>query len=247
VKTDKLVVFGLLALMAVFVTVGIIRSNKAHAQEVAQAHQREIAHDQNDLRARQKAYAEHLAREAYDRAHPEIVAARKAAAKADAERRQAAANAEAQRQEVARQEQARKDAENARLAAVQQKHDYRIAHPCESAQQDLTDAQHTKGDQAQYDLAASGLQSIERCDEAQYTILTKSELLIEKAMAEHSLTTGDSDRDMYEAALTLTQCATIPNVSMSTLADCESLQQHSLAIRGQWDQIRIRQEFSRLQ
>jgi flagellar biosynthesis GTPase FlhF len=232
-KTDRLMLLGLLAVVVGVFTFGIIQANKAHAQEAAQLRQHEIAHEQNERRATQKAYAEHLAREAYGRAHPEVVAARKAAAKA-----------EGQRQELAREEQARDDAEAKRVAQAQQadanaKQD-KENHPCDTMwtyQHSATDAYNSDNYQAAFDAAVSGLHYAEACDSDTAGMIAKGYLLFDKAISEKHLSSGDSEVDVNQAVTLLSSCQSTPGVyGTETAARCEKTEDNAIRYKMQWEE-----------
>lgn len=203
----------------------------AHASEVAADKAR--THAAAVEAARKRAlWTAHLRREAWDRAHPQIVAQRKAVAKAKAEALAGAvaARLQAQREQSAREEAARRE---------QQAKADKLAHACDTAldyeKQSVKDIDAGSYQDA-YDNATHGLDYNESCDNDTAQMVNKGYLLSMKGMAEHHLSVGDSRTDLNQANALLVECQTTPGLyGTKTAASCETQEEYNIRAQNDWD------------
>ena len=197
-----------------------------------QARQHDSQHRANEDRRKRLAYAAHLKRAAYDAAHPEEVAKRKAVAAEALRVANAAKAAEfAKRREVAR------------LAAIaaqeRQARQNRESHPCDTAdslESETVSALNAGSKQRAYDSAVSGLHYNELCDDSTSKTVNGGYLLSFKAHAEHDLGIGDWRTDYNQANALLVQCQTMPGLyGTHTGAQCETQEHSNISWETHWD------------
>lgn len=226
----------ILAAIAALVVGGIIVagfSGKADDNRVAhQTQQHEAMHRQNVERQKRIAFEAHLKRAAYDKAHPEEVARRKAAAAEAARVAAAQAAAEAAKRAAAKQvadaaEHARETRQNA------------IDHACETAnnlERKAADYANADSMQATYDTAVSGLHFTELCDNTTDALIDKGYLLSFKAYAEHGLGNSEWRTDYNQANALLVQCQTTPGLyGTHEGAQCETQETNNIKQTTNWD------------
>lgn len=222
---NKLVI--LIACAFLVLGIGILWSNmqseatKTQAAADAQQRAKDVAQIKAIIKQRQQAWAEHLKRKAWDDAHPQEVAQRKAAA-AEKLREQQAAQA---------QEEARHTQEEAR----QEKED----HPCQTAdslERKAADQINAESYQETYDTVVSGIHYNDECDTESDQTINSGFFLSFKAVAEHELGTGDWRTDFNQANQQLVECQTMPGVYGTHLAGvCESQEQNNISRQTNWE------------
>ena len=219
----------------IFGTVGIlffafivVSLNKYTAVQAHAAAQHEALHQQNIARAKHRAFAAHLKREAYDKAHPEEVARRKA----DELQRLARSQAAAKQQLAYDAEQKRISSAHAATVAAQAN---RERHACETAHDYERKAAHEQGDQASYDLSVSGLHYVDLCQDETDAKIMRGYLLSFKGLAEHELTSGDWRTDLNQANQLLVECQTTPGIyGTQRAAQCETQEGYNIKASVQW-------------
>jgi hypothetical protein len=217
-------------------------SEKARLATIQQE-QRENLQRQNEAKRKAQAWKEHLAREAWNKAHPEEIARRK-----EAERERLAREQEAQRERIAREQQAQAEAAREqeaqqRVAAAREAEEHareeRESHPCNTAddlEKQAADAINADHYQATYDLAVSGLHYSEMCDDDTDKMLNKGYLLSFKAYAEHQLASGDWRTDFNQANALLVECQSTPGLyGTHAGAQCETQEHNNITSETNWD------------
>jgi hypothetical protein len=231
-KTDRLLLIAVLILVAGFLGKMAFDTKIALDRAAHQAQQHEALRRANEDRRKRAAYAAHLKRAAYDAAHPEEVARRKAEA------------AEAVREvEVAKEAARAKQREANRVAAVaaqeQQARQNREDHPCDTAD---TLERESAADinagrmQATYDAAISGIHYNDLCDDETNKTVNAGYLLSFKAFAEHDLGSGDWRTDFNQANALLVQCQTTPGLyGTHAGAQCETQETNNIKSVTNWE------------
>ena len=178
------------------------------------------------------AFVSHLRREEWDRAHPEVVAKRKAEA---AVRAKEQARVEAAQQAAQQQAAAQAETEKRRQEAEAS----RLAHACDTAldyeKQAMRDVDAGSYQDA-YENANSGLKYNDSCDNDTQQGINKGYLLSARGFAEHHLSVGDSRTDLNQANALLVQCQTAPGVyGTAAGAGCETQEQNNIRAQTDWD------------
>jgi type IV secretory pathway VirB10-like protein len=236
----KLTILAVIVFMAIFAFVGAfavllhqVNARAAGDAAAAQARNKALAAAswQAHLRRKAAAWRGHLQREAWDKAHPAEVA-----------RRKAGAQARLVQEEAARQEAARRRAEADRVAIAQRaEEDARAAkelHPCETAGSLADEAANAlnNDNQKAYDLAVSGFHYAEECDVSEIKTVREGYLLSFKAMAERTLSSGDSRTDINQAITLLAECQTLPGLyGTKGGAGCETQEEYDIRAKMNWD------------
>lgn len=90
--------------------------------------------------------------------------------------------------------------------------------------------------QKTYDTAVSGLHYVGLCGNDDDNLLNKGYLLSFKALAEHHLSSGDSQTDMNEANALLVECQTHPGFYGTHVgAQCETQENNNISTTTQWE------------
>jgi hypothetical protein len=90
--------------------------------------------------------------------------------------------------------------------------------------------------QAAYDDAVSGLNHNDNCSYDDAEMVNKGYLLSIKALAEHHLSSGDSQTDLNQANQLLVECQTQPGLyGTSTAASCETQEQNNISQQTNWE------------
>lgn len=158
---------------------------------------------------------------AFDNAHPEIRAQRKAAEARKQSLRDAAAA-----------EQRRHDNEAAAYSAEHSP----STENCSKADSIENQAAAASGSQQIYDLAVHGLAVNDYCSDDTDKLINKGYLLSFKGTAEHNLASGDSKTDLNEANQLLVECQTAPGVyGTHAAASCETQEENNIHAQTNWD------------
>jgi hypothetical protein len=179
-------------------------ANERRRRHEAQQHQ--AAHEANERR-----------RIAFEHAHPEVVAARKAEERREQFVAQQAAAAKERADAAAAAEHERSQAAEAAYSAA---HIMSIEN-CSKAN-DIENEASSAGDQRGYDLSVQGLAVNEYCSDTD-RLINKGYFLSIKGLDEHALSSGDSRTDLNEANQLLVECQTTPGVyGTHRAASCET-------------------------
>jgi Tfp pilus assembly protein PilV len=231
-KSERLILIALLVLAVGFIGKIALDTKVASDRVSHLAQKHEALHRANEARRKRLAYAAHLRRAAYDAAHPQEVAQRKAAA---AEARKLA--------EAAKAATRAKQREAARIAMIasheRQARENREKHPCQTADSLEREAAadiNSGRMQATYDTVIAALHYNDLCDDATDRIVNAGYLLSFKAYAEHSLGRGDWRTDYNQANALLVQCQTIPGLyGTHAGAQCETQEHNNISNETHWD------------
>ena len=228
-SVDKIVLIVVGFAVVLLVANGIVTATRAHAVEEAraahEAQQHAALHAQNVRRRHEAALA-------YNRAHPEEVARRRAAAIAQA--------AEAERdRKAAAAAKAAEDAAEAQRVAQANAQAALEAHPCDTAsdkEKYAMSALNADSYQRAYDLAVSGIHYADECDSDGMKAVSKGYLMSVKAYAEHHLGSGDWKTDFNEANQLLEECVTTPGIYGTHIAaQCETQQSYNIKASVNWE------------
>ena len=193
----------------------------AERQRQAQEHKRKLAAQQEARKQKQLAWQAHVKRDAWNNAHPEEVARKKAAVLAT------------------QREQERLAAERAHREEAQRNEENRVAHACETANTlEREAARHINADeyQATYDSSMSGLHYNALCSDETDKLINKGYFMSFKAYAEHQLGNGDWRTDFNEANQLLVECQTTPGVyGTHTAALCETQEKNNISSETHWE------------
>ncbi len=234
-RAGLLVAVLIVAILTAGVVAYVVRQNTvAAATYAAHLERAKVA----AARQRQKDWTEHLKRLAWDRAHPEVVAAERRKAR-ELAKRQAEADADKRREEeLAVSQRQRREAA---ASAAAREHDYKLAHACNISNDEehhAMDALNSSSYQSAYDIAPSGLDHLALCQESSISMaIDRGYLLTARGTAEHYLGRGDDSRtDLHQANQLLVECQTDPETYGTQIAArCETQEDYNIKAQVNWD------------
>jgi hypothetical protein len=209
------------------VAVGFLISVQAYSRHSVAERQTDAKRQLDEAAHKRKNWEEHLKREAWNKAHPEIV-----------EKRRQEALAKQRAQLALQQEQRRSEAA---AAAAQREHDYRVAHAC-----DISNSEERKamtavdaGDyRSAYAIAQSGLSHLDLCqDDDTVKNIDRGWLLSAAGFAAHGIGRSEEARtDFNQANQLLVECQTTPGIyGTRAAANCETQEQYNIRAQTNWD------------
>jgi hypothetical protein len=90
--------------------------------------------------------------------------------------------------------------------------------------------------QKAFGASVSGLTYVEHCDDEDFKTRAEAMLMIDKALAERKLSSGDSETDLNEAITFLETCQTNPKFyGTHTGAECESIEDDATRLKTSWE------------